>query len=330
MSLRTHVGALVYDWPRFLRHLPSAWVRICNRRERIEYDGRGARCEWLFTSTLHLADVYPVAGRWLMARALRDWPVILGDSSPAEQETPEVSFIIGHRGTDRVPHLLATLRSIAGQEGCRIECIVVEQAVSRQVEEHLPSWVRYSHQPIEAGMPYNRAATFNRGAILARGSILILHDNDMLVPARYAAESLARIRGGAVFADLKRFIFYLATEESRRLLGGADVRPTSASVVQNLRGGSIVAERTAYDAIGGFDEAFVGWGGEDNDFWDRAETTGRVYSFGYLPIIHIEHPPQGEKLDRGNAPAVLRYEELRAIDPRERIDALRSRQRPGG
>jgi hypothetical protein len=320
----------VYDWPRFLRHLPGACVRICNRRERLEYDGRGARCDWHFTSTLHLADVHPFAGRWLMARALRDWPIILSDSPPAEQGLPEVSFIIGHRGTERVPHLLSTLGSIAGQEGCRIECIVVEQSASRQVEKHLPPWVHYNHQPIEDGTPYNRAATFNRGATLARGSTLILHDNDMLVPARYAAESLARIREGAMFADLKRFIFYLATKDSVSLLAGQNVRATTASVVQNLRGGSIVAERTAYDAIGGFDEAFVGWGGEDNDFWDRAETTGRVYSFGYLPIIHIEHPPQGEKLDRGNAPAVLRYEELRAIDPRERIDALRSRQRPGG
>jgi GT2 family glycosyltransferase len=230
---------------------------------------------------------------------------------PDPQSPPEVSFIIGHRGLERLPNLLETLRSIAGQVDAAIECIVVEQSASPEVEGKLPPWVRYVHTPVPPDMPYCRSATFNAGAAAARGVVLILHDNDILVPKRYAAEVLARVREGARFVDLKRFLFYLSEDE------------TLTSIEQNLQGGSIAATREAYAAVGGFDEGFIGWGGEDNDFRERAHALGAVYAFGYLPMIHLWHPPQPGKRDAA-APAVRRYwEEIRHIPAEERIRRLR-------
>ncbi|HVR39200.1 MAG TPA: glycosyltransferase, partial [Thermoanaerobaculia bacterium] len=178
-------GALVYDWPRFLRHINTSWTLIHNRDERITTDGRGVRCEWEFTSDLHIAKVFPSTSSWLMRRALRDWPITLRDQ-PSEA-TPDVTFLIGHRGTTRLPHLLATLRSIAGQKDIAIECIVIEQAATREIESALPQWVRYLHTPVPPDLEYCRSATFNAGAEIARGRVLVLHDNDMLLPERYAA-----------------------------------------------------------------------------------------------------------------------------------------------
>jgi GT2 family glycosyltransferase len=147
----------------------------------------------------------------------------------------------------------------------------------------------------------------------ARGAYVILHDNDILVPARYAAEVVARGAEGFDFLDLERFLFHL------------DARGELASIMQNAQGGSIAARRDAYLDIGGFDDTFVGWGGEDNDFWDRAETTGKAYHFGYLPMIHLHHPPQKGKLDGAAAPAVQRYRELERVPAEERIRRLRER-----
>lgn len=332
-SLRTRAGALLYDWPRFSRHCKSArraaggeggWVTIRNRDEKIEWsgDGEGARCDWAWTSDLHIANVFPSTGRRLLGVTLADWPIRFADAPSDHGDEIDVSFLIGHRGKGRLPHLQATLGSIAAQEGASIECIVVEQSDSQEIEQ-LPSWVRYLRTPLpRPDLPYCRSWALNVAARLAKGRLIVLHDNDMLVPSAYASELLRRFQGGAEFIDLKRFTFYLTEADSEMVFRRRDLESARAmTVVQNLQGASIAAGRDAYFAIGGFDESFVGWGGEDNDFWDRARTRS-VFDFGYLPFVHLWHAPQPEKTDRSKAPAVMRYHELSQIDPQTRIAKL--------
>lgn len=327
MSLRRRLGALIYDWPRFLRHIGGDWTRLRNRDETLTIGPRGVRCEWPYSSELHIANVYPSASRWLLRRALETWPISLRDDAASVGGAPRVSFVIGHRGTERLPNLRATLRSIAAQSGVAIECIVVEQSALREVERELPSWVRYLHTPVDASLDYSRSAAFNAGAAIARGEILVLHDNDMLVPERYAAEAAARASEGARFIDLKRFVFYVGEEDSRALFDARAVPlDLTTTVSQNARGGSIAVVKSAYDAIGGFDESFIGWGGEDNEFWERAEAHGGIDRFGCLPMLHLWHRAQKGKEDRVNAPAARRYFEVRDIPPEERIARLRSRR----
>lgn len=323
--LRSTATALLMDVPAFEWRLRGRWERIHNRGERLTFDpsGRGVLCEWKWTSSLSVCDRFPRSSPRLMQAALREWPVAFADA-PAPVGAPEVSFLIGHRGLARLPHLLLTLRTIAAQRDASVECIVIEQSAEREIESALPPWVRYLHQPAEAGAPYARARTFNEAARAARAPLLVLHDNDMLVPARYAAELAARARGGDEVLDLKRFIFYLTPEDAGRAMesGAVPGDARSESVIQNLRGGSIAITKDAYAAIGGFDETFVGWGGEDVELWERAETR-RANRFGYLPIVHLWHAPQPEKTQGASAPAVERYYELARVPVAERIARLR-------
>lgn len=325
-KLRTLAGALVYDVVPFERNLRRNWVAVANRNEVFTRGGDGGlRPEWRFTSDLHIAKVFPTAGARLMRRSLRDWPIELREGPVTASETPEISFLIGHRGLARLPLLLQTLRSIAAQRDAAIECIVVEQSMTREIESALPPWVRYHHTPLpHADMPYSRAWTFNEAARLARGRVLVLHDNDILVPERYAAELARHVRGGAQFIDLKRFLFYLSERDTQNFDLATAVPEI---VVQNLQGGSIAATRDAYFAIGGFDEGYVGWGGEDNDFWDRAAWYGGVYAFTYMPLVHLYHAPQPGKLAGASAPAVMRYREQERVPPEERVRRLLD-QRP--
>ena len=150
-SVRQKAGALLLDAPRLLWALrgTGCWMRYGNRGDRLRFDpaGRGVACEWEFTRSLHLCDVFPWTARRLLAAALREWPVRLSEA-PIPAPAPEVSFIIGHRGPERLPHLLWALKSIAAQTGVPCECLVVEQDVAPRIRDHLPEWARYVHDPI--------------------------------------------------------------------------------------------------------------------------------------------------------------------------------------
>jgi hypothetical protein len=133
---------------------------------------------------------------------------------------------------------------------------------------------------------------------------------------------------GFDFVNLKRFIYYLSESATKRVLskGRLDESLTIESIMQNAKGGgSIGASRKSYFNIGGFDERFVGWGGEDNEFWERAQTT-KVWQFGFLPLIHLWHGPQTEKLDIENSEPYRLYKKLSQQPVTERIKWLTQNQ----
>lgn len=322
-------GALLIDLPRYLPALTTGdpgYLALCNRAERLEPapEGSGYRCLWQWTSDLHAPKVLPFLGRRLMRRALADHPIRRLQQPEFISEQPEISFIIGHRGMARLPHLLATLESIAGQQGAALECIVVEQETESQLSERLPSWVRHIHTPPPApDMPYCRSWAFNVGAKHARGSVLVLHDNDILVPSDYARQIVYRTAQGYEVANLKRYIFFLEEASTNALFSGAvDVTLAApASIMQNAEGGGSVAiTRTAFDRIGGMDESFIGWGGEDNEFWERAQTC-KVWPYGFLSLVHLWHPLQHGKYQAEN-PTLQHYRDLSKIPTIERIGRL--------
>lgn len=333
--MRRTAGAVLHELPRALWGLRpgprrrAPWVRIRNRRESLEDgpDGLGARCLWRWTSALNAPRALPGLARLLLRRALRDWPIALTDTPDAPHGPPDVTFVLGHRGPARLPALLATLRTIAAQRGATVEAVVVEQSLRPEIPSQLPQWVRYLHTPMpDPDYPYNRSWAMNVGAGLARGELLVLHDNDMLVPSEYAAQLLSHYRQGFEVMNLKRFVFYLKPDSPRPSPGTrflAQGHP--GEVIQNLEGGgSIAVSASAFASLGGLDEAFVGWGGEDVEFWERAAVR-RVWPWGYLPIVHLWHEPQPGRSTRTQA--IAHHEHLSSTPLEQRIAVLRSKAR---
>lgn len=337
-SLKQKIGVMLFDLLKFELCLNqfingnkkrSRWIEICNRNERLDMasQNQGVRCLWKWTSELHAAKVFPSLGSRLMQRALDDWPIQFKDTPPQKFDHVLVSFIIGHKGPSRLPHLLTVLKTIAAQNEIAFECIVVEQSEQPEIKRHIPRWVRYHHAPPNCkSMSYSRAYAFNVGARLAKGKLLILHDNDMLTPQDYAVQIVAKHRQGYDVINLKRYIFYMNKAISNKIIFFLkfDSKDAPERIVQNLEaGGSLAVSKEAFFNIGGFDEAFMGWGGEDNEFWDRAQTCS-VWPFTYLPLIHLWHPPQVEKT-KESPPNIDLYKQLSAIPIQQRIENLKSK-----
>jgi len=301
---------------------------MCNRNDQLTEGpgGLGVRCEWTYSRALHVCNVFPVTGRWLLLRALHQWPMELdGNRRPPLASRPAVSFIIGHRGNERLAHLLATLCSIQKQVKIDFECIVVEQDVEPLIRDRLPDWVRYVHAPRpEREVGYNRSAALNAGVRQSRGQVLILHDHDMLVPADYAAEAWRLYEEGYEVMQLKRFVFYLDQASTHRVFAAGTVlnRPVFERVVENMEGGaSLAISAKACEALGGMDEEFIGWGGEDNEFWDRC-LTRKVWDYGYLPFVHLWHPSLANR--QSSNPMLSLLAEKRTMSAQDRIAALRA------
>jgi hypothetical protein len=298
-ALQQIIGVVLFDWYKyelFLRGGMMDYMKLSNRHEKLgdSPNGTGYVCLWPFTSKLHAPLVWPHLGERLLKKAIRGSSFI-GINQRANDRTIDISVIIGHRGMERLPLLLCTLKYIAGQHDVGIECIVIEQDSNPRIKEYLPEWVDYYFQGSAGGIgDYNRSAAFNYGANMAKGKVMLLHDNDMLVPSTYCKDIVKIIDQGYDVVNPKRFVYYLSKSHTERILSsnGSLSVDKPDYIVENLEaGGSVAITKSGFIQIGGMDKAFIGWGGEDNEFWWRCASLKR-WIWGFSSVIHLWHNSQ--------------------------------------
>lgn len=276
----------------------SAWKYAANRSDQLTSPkGLGVKVDPPTGSTLRVVEDFPSLGKMLFKRAFNEWPIEFSKSHQVGETRPQISFVIPHRGIARFNLLEEVIRSIHGQEGVAVECIVVEQSNEPEIER-ISSSARYLHLPHPQGnSDWRKCWAYNVGVNAARAEIVVCHDGDIVVPRKYAAEILRNFSDSTVQVQfLQRFLFYLTESTTSRLIstGILPRSPSLEKVSQNWRGGTLAIRRDAYRLLGGFDERFVNWTGEDREFYDRCLSLNGIFE-GYLPFIHLWHPPQPTK-----------------------------------
>jgi hypothetical protein len=328
-QMRELFGVLLKDFPRYQLALLAGrhhYLRLINRNERLASspNGYGYNCLWPYTSKLHAPLVLPFLGQQILRAYLKNSSFVR-TSNRTRCKNIAISVLIGHRGLERLPLLLATLSTFASQVDVELECIVIEQDYQPQIKNFLPPWVDYIFQSTSHELlTYNRSAAFNRGALSARGHILLFHDNDMLAPTTYCRDIVALINAGYDAVNLKRYVFYLNQIDSKYIISSdyklQHVVPDY--IIQNLEaGGSVALSKSSFLSIGGMDEEFVGWGGEDIEFWRRCTTLNR-WTWGYHCLVHLWHSSQPLKHQQNN-PNIDRVNLLEKESLSDRISNLK-------
>lgn len=192
--------------------------------------------------------------------------------------------------------------------------------VVRHLEAHHPDWpvvlACATTEPWSKGAAVDAAV---RNCTSTEG--LVIHDADVLVSPEALKSAALAVVAGRAWAMPHSVVYRLSRRGTMRFLHddlGHDVldlphihleRPPHPAPPG---GGCTVLSRKAYDATGGIDPRFVGWGGEDIS-WARALDTlvGQGYR-GTAPMWHLWHEPdvtrqRGGRALRGNERLASRY-----------------------
>lgn len=305
----------------------TSWIDLCNRHEKAEIgDDKEARyVESEFTSYLTVARKFPKVGGRLARTCFRQNPLPeLRNVGASKCLNPQLSVILPVGGKDRLQNFELVLLSLMNQSFTAIEIIVLEHSIEPLYDVCQRYGTRYEHRGIKSTEEeFNKSLLMNNGVELSRASTVLLHDADILVPRDYLWRSFERINRGYDAVRPLRHLFYAdpnCTESiyEHRVLPS---HPEFKDIAQNSLGGSTMIRKKAYSEIGGHDQSFEGWGGEDLEFLERLRLR-KLFRGGFMPAIHLWHPVAKRKANGDRNLKVLTR--LRAVDPAERISRLRA------
>ncbi|MFD7706339.1 glycosyltransferase [Streptomyces sp. NPDC059786] len=200
----------------------------------------------------------------------------------------------------RTRNLVACLRALADQEGGPAHRVTVVETDSgprsRDVLEGLVDDYLFAHKD---GL-FNKAWAVNVGVVStpAETEVVCVLDADILVDRYFVARNTTRLHDSGHGTHLP-FRWSLSLDEPSTLraiaarvdAGAADV-PESVLRGLLLReppGGCVWLRTEVFHAIGGFDERYEGWGGEDDDVVARLAAAAPLVRYDDA-LLHLNHP----------------------------------------
>ncbi len=209
------------------------------------------------------------------------------------------SFVSFNYGSDRIKHMELLCKSIAAlpeKDKDLAEFMIVEKG-EKHFDKLRSNLFRYIH--IDEDDTYNRSKCLNVGGFASIGKYIIFNDNDVPIINGFfdacttttkdfdffstynTLHNLDRDSTENVFNDPQKYNFgYRDTS----------VCGSRSYNVSGVHGGSICVESNLFKNItGGFDERFIGWGGEDNEFRHRCLFYAKKEGICNQNLIHLHH-----------------------------------------
>lgn len=179
-----------------------------------------------------------------------------------------------------------------------VPAFLIEHSDEPDIELELAMPVTRVHIPA-IGRPFNKARACNAGFSHARATILALVDADTFVPKAALHASIEAVHGEL---DVVRPYGRLLEldEDATRAIGEGGPLPDAPPAARDdaregeripLCGGIAVLKSSAFESVGGMDERFEGWGGEDDAL--SVALTRAGLQCGILEqgaAFHLAHP----------------------------------------
>ena len=208
------------------------------------------------------------------------------------------SIIISHksRSDERLRNLrivVKWLNSITKRSD-KVELIVVEQGEQKTVCSEEFSYASF---PIKCKFVYkkglfNKSWGYNVGAKMASYNNLLFIDNDIILSRE------AITQGYKLFKHVDAIRFYdrlyaLNEKETQVLVEEFEYPPKTARVLRDFSvpGGFFLIRKKLFYKLGGWNEEFEGWGGEDDAFAHKMSK--HIVAAVTIPAYHLNHPSFG-------------------------------------
>ncbi len=158
--------------------------------------------------------------------------------------------------------------------------------------------------------PFCKTAALNRGFEKAKGDIIVLLDADCYIRGQVIRDCAGKIRSSRRrgiplwYVPYRRF-YRLSETASKQLIASDpadpvrfpdppaydDVEQPEIASTGHWWGALIqIMPREAFAKVGGMDERFRGWGGEDVSFMIAVDTLYGKHKTSNNPVCHVWHP----------------------------------------
>lgn len=161
--------------------------------------------------------------------------------------------------------------------------------------------------------PFNRAQAINRAAKQATRDLFVIIDGDIFCDPEVMKDAVEHAIKAPWVIPFRKIV-RITEENSRMLLETSPTWPVEVTEFELIHtsefthlGGFNVISRDHFLAVGGFDERFSGWGGEDDAFSCAVNTLCGRYKRLEHTIYHLWHPVVGyENNPKGERNLMLR------------------------
>jgi glycosyltransferase involved in cell wall biosynthesis len=259
----------------------------------------------------HLGAEYNCSGEVIRAQDLQALSPRAAHRGPGN---PEVLVVVPFRERSpqpwRLRNLLACLLALRDQSVPRdsYRVVVVETDDKPRWQEAIRPFADHYLFGVKPGA-FNKSWAVNVGVVNVpvRAEVICILDADVLPDRDFIARNAARFRQPGRMGHLTYRDMWCLDEPctswaigQRACLEAPDVSAAGLRVFALRRppGCCVWVRASAYYRIGGMDERFEVWGGEDNDFAQRLDLNSAFDIYDDV-LLHMHHPPSSALREDG-------------------------------